>query len=221
VPYLRQTIKFTYIISSDSACRVARDKLELHVNLSEQILIPGLKSRARGLVKVESEELAVAEDLSTTISPGNIKIVVEVACWCNRHKKSHKGHKQSIQRSHRLLWNDWCQGWYTSKVLQARRWDCQGDGLVGIYTWGNGSPRKAWEVSYAQLSCGQCVWGLDKCKKFAVEKDSTFHLHRRARASQWIIARVLASAPTDTCAFPLDPASQTVQGSTPDPYLHK
>jgi hypothetical protein len=31
----------------------------------------------------------------------------------------------------------------------------------------------------------------------------------------------LASAPTDTCAFPLDPASQTVQGSTPDPYLHK
>lgn len=69
----------TYIIGGDSACRISGYKLELHINLAKEILVFGLKPRARGFVKGKSEKIAVVEYLGTTISPCYVKILVEVA----------------------------------------------------------------------------------------------------------------------------------------------
>lgn len=41
----------TYIVGSDGASRVSRDKLELHINLSEKKLVVRLKARTRGFIK--------------------------------------------------------------------------------------------------------------------------------------------------------------------------
>lgn len=69
----------TYIVSGDSACGVSGYEFELHINLAEEVFVLGLKPRTRGLVEGKSEKLAIVEYLGSAISPGYIKILVEVA----------------------------------------------------------------------------------------------------------------------------------------------
>jgi len=49
----------TYIIGSDSACRVSKYKLELHINVAKEVFIFGLKAWSRGSVKGKSEKVVV------------------------------------------------------------------------------------------------------------------------------------------------------------------
>ena len=79
-----------YIVGSDSARRVTRHKLQLHVNLPKQIFIPGLEARARGLVKGEGEELSIVEYLGPAITPCDVKVLVEVACRGNNEHRQHQ-----------------------------------------------------------------------------------------------------------------------------------
>lgn len=81
----------TYIIGRDSASRVTRDKLDLHINLSIEIFIFGLEARARGLVKRESKKFPVVENLSAPIAPRNLKILVEVASRGSHETANHEG----------------------------------------------------------------------------------------------------------------------------------
>ena len=77
--YKLYQVKRAYIIRSDGTSRVSGDKLELHVYLAEQILVVGLKSRARGLVKRQSQQLAIVEYLSSAIAPSDLEILVQIA----------------------------------------------------------------------------------------------------------------------------------------------
>ena len=86
-----------YIVGSDSASRVSRHKLQLHINLPKQILIIGLEARARGFVKRESKKLSIVEDLGSAITPSDIKILVQVT-----NRSNHKGTKQ--KREQEQLW---------------------------------------------------------------------------------------------------------------------
>ena len=86
-----------YIVGSDSASRVSRHKLQLHINLPKQILILGLEARARGSVKGESKKLSIVEDLGSAITPSDIKILVQVT-----NRSNHKGTKQ--KRRQEQLW---------------------------------------------------------------------------------------------------------------------
>ena len=70
----------TYIVGCDSASRISRDQFELHINLAKEILILGLETRSRGLVKGKSEKLSIVEYLTTPIPPSDIKVLVEVTC---------------------------------------------------------------------------------------------------------------------------------------------
>lgn len=49
----------TYVIGGDGAGRVAGNKLDLHVDLAEEILVLGLEAGARGLVERQGEAAAV------------------------------------------------------------------------------------------------------------------------------------------------------------------
>lgn len=80
----------TYVVGSDGSSRVARNKLELHINLAKQKLILRLKSRARGLVKRESEKAAIVKYFGAAIAPSDIKILVEVPSISNRHCREQK-----------------------------------------------------------------------------------------------------------------------------------
>lgn len=79
----------TYVVSSDCAGGVSGDELELHVDLSEQILVLGLEPRPRCLVQGESQQLSVVEYLSPAISPGNVEILVQVP-GADGYKEAHK-----------------------------------------------------------------------------------------------------------------------------------
>lgn len=66
----------TYVVGCDGASGVSRDKLELHVDLAEQILVFGLKSRTGGFVERKGKKLAVVKNLSTSVPPCNLKVLV-------------------------------------------------------------------------------------------------------------------------------------------------
>lgn len=71
-------VKATDVVCGDCAGRVSANKLDLHVNTTEQILVLGLNGRTRGLVEGESEELSIVEYFSSAVSPGDVEILVEV-----------------------------------------------------------------------------------------------------------------------------------------------
>lgn len=78
--------KDTYIIGCDCACRVTGHELQLHVNFTKQVLVFGMKSRARGLVHGQGEKLPIVEDFGTTITPSYLKVLVQVTCRGCYHK---------------------------------------------------------------------------------------------------------------------------------------
>lgn len=80
----------THVIGGDSASRVARNELDLHVDLAEQILILGVKARARGLVERKSEKVSIVEYLSAAISPRNVKVLVEITGGSNNNERANK-----------------------------------------------------------------------------------------------------------------------------------
>ena len=80
-----------YVVGSDSASRVTRHKLELHVNLPKQILLLGLETRSRGFVKGEGEKLSIVEYLASAITPCDVEVLVEVT---GRGKNYHRQHNQ-------------------------------------------------------------------------------------------------------------------------------
>lgn len=65
----------TDIKSGDSSGGVSGDKLQLHVDLSEQELLLGLKSGAGRVIKRESEKIAVVEDFTAAIAPSNVEVL--------------------------------------------------------------------------------------------------------------------------------------------------
>ena len=69
----------TYVVGSDSASRAAWDKLDLHVDFAEEVLVLGLEARARGPVKGEGKKFAIVEYLSPIIpTPSDVKVLVQV-----------------------------------------------------------------------------------------------------------------------------------------------
>jgi hypothetical protein len=91
----------TYIVGSNSASRISRDKLELHINLSKEKLIVGLESRARGFVEWEGKKVAVVKHLPSAISPRDVKVLVEVSS-CESHERAKKGKSQK-----HIKWSTW------------------------------------------------------------------------------------------------------------------
>ena len=69
----------TYIVSGDSASRVARDELELHVNFCKEVLVNGAEAGTGELVEGEGEEAAAVEDFATAVAPCDLEVLVEVA----------------------------------------------------------------------------------------------------------------------------------------------
>jgi len=77
-------INGTHVISGDCASGISRDKFDLHVNLPIEILVLGLKARARGTVKGQSKKLTIVQNLTSAISPSDINILVQVASIGNQ-----------------------------------------------------------------------------------------------------------------------------------------
>jgi hypothetical protein len=93
----------TYIVGSDGASRVSRDKLELHINISEKKLVVGLEARARGFVEWKAKKVAVVKHLPSAISPRDVEVLVEVSS-----SKSHGRAKKGKSQKHK--WNTWPSG---------------------------------------------------------------------------------------------------------------
>lgn len=132
---MEESIKFcwmcTYIIGSDSACRVSRYKLDLHINVGKQIFIFGLKPWARGFVKRKSEKIAIVQYVGSAISPCYVKILIEVG---SRSCKG-IGQYQCIKENDcwRCGMKRW-HGWFEYKN-EGRMKGCLGQrSRIGIYT---------------------------------------------------------------------------------------
>lgn len=67
----------TYIVSSDGSSRVPCNELELHVDLAKEVLMLRLETRTRNPVKRKGKKLAIVEDISSFITPGNVEVLVE------------------------------------------------------------------------------------------------------------------------------------------------
>ncbi len=90
----------TYVVGSDGPSRIARDKLDLHVNLCVEILILGLEARATDLVERESKKVSVVKYLRITLSPCKVKVIVE-----STSKDSHQKAKQQRDlQPQRCIW---------------------------------------------------------------------------------------------------------------------
>jgi hypothetical protein len=126
------TAETTYIVGSNGASRVSRDKLELHIYLSKKKLVPGLESWARGLVEWEAKKVTVVKHLPSAISPCDVKVLVQVSS-CESHERAKKG------KSQKRKWSTWASRrshgkWYQiSRELWKWRDGCGSKNLFGTY----------------------------------------------------------------------------------------
>lgn len=70
--------KYTYVVGCDGAGRVSGNELQLHIELSVEKLILGLKTGAGSPVHGQAELPAVSGDDRTSTAPGDVHIAVEI-----------------------------------------------------------------------------------------------------------------------------------------------
>lgn len=87
---MKNRANIKYIEGGDCACRIARDKLKLHLYPSKQILVLGLEPCAAGSVQRESKKLSIVEYLRPFIAPFDVNIFVKGTCRNSYEKGSHK-----------------------------------------------------------------------------------------------------------------------------------
>jgi hypothetical protein len=73
----RNQCQQAYVVGCDGAGGVAGDKLELHVDLAEEVLVLGLKPGAGDLVQPQRQELPIIQDLAAAVTPGDVELLVE------------------------------------------------------------------------------------------------------------------------------------------------
>lgn len=67
-----------YIESGDSASGIARDKFDMHFELTEQILTFGTEARARAVIQGQLDHITSIEYLSKAFAENDFNILVEV-----------------------------------------------------------------------------------------------------------------------------------------------
>lgn len=68
----------THVVGSDGPSRIARDKLDLHINLGINILIVGLEGRARAFVEGEGKKASTLFYIAIILSPCYGEVIEEV-----------------------------------------------------------------------------------------------------------------------------------------------
>ena len=92
-----------YEVSSDSASRIASDKLELHIDPCEEILFLGSEARGRGLVKRKREMPPSVEYFGSLITKHQVEFLPQITRQCSPEIRRN-AHKHKQKKYHCHIW---------------------------------------------------------------------------------------------------------------------